>query len=101
MTLRRVPWLLLGDYGDKVTVMGWTAPRPASMCAKMVVVTIHLREAVHEKVYQEFVRCHDDRARYREECVPGSWRRRRRRGGGGQIGITVTRPALPLSFALL
>src|ERR1700677_4147632 len=64
--------------------MGWTAPRPASMCAKMRCQT-HLREAVHEKVYQEFVDCHDDRTRYREECVPGSWRRRRRRGGGGQI----------------
>src|SRR6202050_3097037 len=75
------------DYADYalITVMGWTAPRPASKCAKMRCQT-HLREAVHEKVYQEFVRCHDYRARYREECVPGSRRRRRWFCGGGQVG---------------
>src|SRR5271168_4021255 len=34
------------------------AVSPASMCAKMRCQT-HLREAVHEKVYQEFVCCHE------------------------------------------
>src|ERR1700723_2466389 len=76
---------ITADYGGlrRITLMGGAGPRPASMCAKMRCQT-HLREAVHEKVYQEFIYCHDYRARYREECVPGSRRRRRRRGGGGQ-----------------
>ena len=42
--------------------MGWTAPR-RHQCAKMVVVTTHLREAVHGQVYQESVVCHGRRAR--------------------------------------
>ena len=44
----------------------------------MVVVTTHLREAVHGQVYQEFVVCNGHRARYRQECFSGSRRRRRR-----------------------
>jgi hypothetical protein len=38
----------------------------------MVVVTTHQREAVHGQVYQEFLVCHDRRARYPGESGEGT-----------------------------